>query len=133
MVPEIWSMANKFFCHLGQFSALLPPNDPENQNFKKNEKDSYRYNHFTHAYHKWQSYDVWFLRSGARRREFFVILEHFLPFYLPNNPKNQNFEKMKKFPGDIIILHKYTKNHDHMIHYSWDKMGETSFLFFPLG
>ena len=25
-----------------------------------------------------------------------VILDCFLPFYHPNNPKNQNFEKMKK-------------------------------------
>ena len=31
---------------------------------------------------------------------------------------NQNFEKMKKTPGDIIILHQYTKNHDHMLHCS---------------
>ena len=37
-----------------------------------------------------------------------------------NNPKNQNFEKMKKVPGDIIILHKCTKNHDHMLHCSLD-------------
>ena len=41
--------------------------------------------------------------------EFFVILDHFLPFYPLNNPKNQNFEKMKKIPGDIIILHVYQK------------------------
>ena len=27
---------------------------------------------------------------------------------------------MKKTPGDIIILHNCTKNHDHMLHYSWD-------------
>ena len=27
----------------------------------------------------------------------------FLPFDPPNNPENQNFEKMKKIPGDIII------------------------------
>ena len=44
----------------------------------------------------------------------------FLPFYSPNSPKNQNFEKMKKTPGDIIILHKCTKNHDHMLYCSWD-------------
>ena len=29
-------------------------------------------------------------------RQFFVILGHFLHFDPPNNPKNQNFEKMKK-------------------------------------
>ena len=27
--------------------------------------------------------------------EFFVILDHFLPFDPPNNPKNQNFEEME--------------------------------------
>ena len=32
--------------------------------------------------------------------------------------KIQNFEKMKKTSGDIIILHKCTKNHDHMLYCS---------------
>ena len=41
------------------------------------------------------------------------IMGDFLPFTLPfKNPKNQNFEKMKKIAGDIIILHKCTKNYD---------------------
>ena len=52
----------------------------------------------------------------ASATEFFVILDHFLPFYPPNNPKNQNFEKMKKTPGDIIILHKCTINDNHMMY-----------------
>ena len=69
-------------------------------------------------YHKWQSYNVWFLRYGARQTEFFLILEHFLPFYPTNNPKNQNFEKIKA--GDIIILQNCTKNHDHMLYCSWE-------------
>ena len=37
------------------------------------------------------------------------IFCHFGPFFAllpPNNPKNQNFEKMKKLPQDIIILHR---------------------------
>ena len=54
----------------------------------------------------------------ARQTEFLVIFGHFLPFYPTNNtPKTQNFEKMKDIigrPGDIIVLHKCTKNHDHM-------------------
>ena len=29
-------------------------------------------------------------------------------------------KKMKKAPGDIIILHKCTKNHDHVLCCSWD-------------
>ena len=45
---------------------------------------------------------------------------YFLHFYSSNSPKNQNFEKMKKTPGDIIILHTYTKNYDQMMHSSWD-------------
>ena len=47
-----------------------------------------------------------------------IILDHFLPFYPPNNPKNQNSEKLKKAPGDIIFLHKCTKDHDHMLYCS---------------
>ena len=44
-----------------------------------------------------------------------VVLGHFLRFYSPKNPKNQNFEKNKKLAGDTIILHICTKNHDHMM------------------
>ena len=76
--------------------------------FWKTEKKIWRYYHFTHVYHKWQSYDVWFLRYGAWQTNFFVILDIFLPFYAPNNPKNKNFEKLKKTPGNITILHKCT-------------------------
>ena len=32
----------------------------------------------------------------VRQTKFLVILGHLLPFYPPNNPQNQNFEKMKK-------------------------------------
>ena len=51
--------------------------------------------------------------------EFFAILDCFLPFYPTNNSKNQTFEKLKKTHGDII-LHKCTKNHDHMLYCSLD-------------
>ena len=47
--------------------------------------------------------------------ELFVILDHFLLFYLSNKSENQNFEKMKKRPGDII-LPVCTLNSDHMMH-----------------
>ena len=49
------------------------------------------------------------------RQIFFVIFGHFLLFYSTNNPKFQNFEKIKKSAGDIIILQNCTKNHDHML------------------
>ena len=44
-----------------------------------------------------------------------------LPFYPPNSQK-QNFLKNEKTPGDIIILHKCTKNHDHMLYCSSDNV-----------
>ena len=50
----------------------------------------------------------------------FCHFGHFLPFYLCNNPENQNFEKMKKTPSDIIILHLCTTNDNHMMYDSWD-------------
>ena len=123
------------------FFALLTPNSPKNQNFKKMKKIARRYYHFTHVHHKWQSYDVWFLRYGAWWTEFFVILDHFLHFYPPNNTKSQNFEKIFKntwryyhftdvyhewqshdvwTPGDIITLHMCTVNDNHMMYSSWD-------------
>ena len=40
--------------------------------------------------------------------DFFVILDYIFPFYLPNNPKDQNFEKMKNTLEVIIIFHKRT-------------------------
>ena len=54
------------------------------------------------------------------RTEFFVILDCFLPFSFHDNPKNQNFEKMKKTPRGIIILHMCTINDNHMRYGSWD-------------
>ena len=70
-------------------------------------------------YHKWELYDVWFLRYGVWLR-IFCHFGLFLPFYNPNNPKNYNFEKIKKTHGDIIILHMCTKNGNHMMYGSWD-------------
>ena len=54
---------------------------------------------------------------------------HFLPFYSPNTLKNQNFEKMKKAPGDIIILHVCNKNYDQMIYGSWDMVHDRCDIF----
>ena len=47
------------------------------------------------------------------------ILEHFLPFY-PPNPKNQNFEEIKKTHGNIIILHMCPINDNHTMYGSWN-------------
>ena len=43
-----------------------------------------------------------------------------LTWHLLIKPQKSKFWKMKKFPGDIIILHMCNKNHNHMIYGSWD-------------
>ena len=56
------------------------------------------------------------------RQDFFSFWTIFCLFTPPptlNNPENQNFEKMEKIPGDII-LQKCTINDNHMIYGSWD-------------
>ena len=47
------------------------------------------------------------------------VFYHFVLFFAllpPNNPQNQNFDKMKKPPGDIIILQIHTINYNHMMY-----------------
>ena len=174
MVPEIWSVTNRIFCHFGLFFVL---NNPKNQNFEKMKKKpgdiitlhmcTINDNHIRHGswdikhngqnfwsfwtifwlftpittqkikiLKKWKkigeinilhkctkkswSYATLFLRYGAWQMYLFFIFGHFFHFYPPNSPKNQNFKKMKKAPGNIIILHQCTKNYDHMLFCSWD-------------
>ena len=75
--------------------------NPKNQNFEKMKKRNYwRYHHFTHVYQKPESYEIRFLRYEEW--------------------KNENFRKIKKNPGDTIILHNCTKNNDHRLYCSWD-------------
>ena len=81
MALEIWSVNDRIFLIiLDCFFALLPPKQLRKSKFWKNEKITWRYYHFTHVYHKLLSYDVCFLRYGVQQTEFFVILDHFLPF-----------------------------------------------------
>ena len=68
--------------------------------------------------HDHMLYSSW---DMARDRcNFFSFWPVFCPFCPPSSPKNQNLIKKKKTPGDIIILHKCTKNRDHMLYCSWD-------------
>ena len=57
---------------------------------------------------------------SAQQTEFFVILDYFLQFYPTTTQKNQNFENVKKTPGDITILHKCTIDDNYMLYGSWD-------------
>ena len=101
-------------------------------------KNSWRYYHFKHDYHKWKSYDVWFRRYGALQTKLFLILDHFLPFYTHQRAKI--LKKMKKITPDVLLFynwHKCTINDNHMIYAPWHEVYQTEFIchlvqFFPL-
>ena len=78
-----------------------------------------RFHHFTHVYQKSSHIIYAFWDMECDRHNFLPFCTIFLPFYPPNNLKNQNFEKWKKY-GDIITLHLRTTNDDHMMYGSWD-------------
>ena len=121
MVPEIWSATDIIFCHFGSFFAFYPTNNPKSK-FWKNENKPLEISSFYTSVpiimiicytvpETWHMMKVMLL----------FILGYFLLFYQPNNsPKNQNFKKMKKIPGDIIILPMCTKSYDQMMYGSKD-------------
>ena len=63
-------------------------------------------------------YGFWDMECNGQNfwsfRPFFALLPP------PNNPNNQNFEKMKQATEDIIILHMCTINDNRMMYGSWD-------------
>ena len=50
------------------------------------------------------------------RQSFLSFWTVFCPFTPPTDPENQNFEKIKKVPQDIIILQMSTINDNHMMY-----------------
>ena len=125
------STTDRFFLSFWTIFCPFTPLWTQKIKFWKNEKNTGRYYHFANVYHKWQPWcmvpEIWHAMDR--------IFCHFgLVFALsssPNNPKNQNFEKMKKLPGDIITLHMCTINNNHMMYGSWDmEHGRQNFLSF---
>ena len=64
-VPETWCVTDVIIFHFGPFFALYLPNSPKNQKFSKNEKEAWRYHHFTLVYQKPWSYAILFLKYGG--------------------------------------------------------------------
>ena len=94
---DIWFLKDKawqnIFCHFGPFLPFRTSDNPKLQksNFEKLKKNTWRYYHFTHVHHKWQTFNLWLSGYG--------VCCHFGPFLAllcPNNPKKQNMEKFKK-------------------------------------
>ena len=106
-VPEIQSERDNTFLSFWAISCPFCPDNQENQNFKIEKKtpgdiiilhiSAINDNYWCIVPEIWS---VWWT-------EFFVILDHFLSFYPPMDPENQNFDKRKKIPEDIIILQTY--------------------------
>ena len=119
MLTQIWSAhTDIIFSDFRPFFALLPHYWPQKLKFGKNAKNALEILSFytcvpliktiwCMAPEIWSSTDRMFLSSWA-------IFCPFTPTPTPKQPE--------KSPGDIIILHNSTKNHDHMLYCSWDMM-----------
>ena len=75
----------------------------------------------------WSSTGKFFLSSWAN---FFC---HLGQFFVLLSFSFLKISKMKKNPGDIIILHKCTKNHDHLLYCSRDMAHEGCNCYFHFG
>ena len=121
----------EFFFIFGHFLFFHHAGDPEKQNFEKLKKSTCKYYHFTTCtindnhliYGFWDmEADKIFCHSGL----------FFCPFILILTQKIKTLKKMKKMPGDILILHSCITNDNHMMYASWDMDCETIFCHFRL-
>ena len=108
-VPGIQS-ETEFFCNFRPFFALSASKMKISKKMRKTQVDinilhkcMRDHDHKLHC--SWDMvHDTW--------NCYFSFWVSFLPFCPTDSPKNQNFKKKKKTPGDIIILHMWIKNYD---------------------
>ena len=105
-----WDMSatDRIFCHYGVFFALLPPYAPRKSKFwKKKQTNKLEDIVILQMFTINDSHMICgFSDIECNRQNVFVILDRFLPFYPPNNPKNRNFEKLKRVP---LEYHHFTQ------------------------
>ena len=118
-VSEIWCVADGIvISHFGLFFALLPLYELKQSNFPKNEKNTWRYHHFTFADQNLSSDSLRLLRYGAWEMEMLLLISgYFCPFTPLAAPK-KFFCKNEKQTGGVIILHICTKKYGHIIYHS---------------
>ena len=100
---RVWQ--TEIFDILDRFLPFQPIHNLGNQNFNI-EKNTWRYYHFKHLHHKWESYDVWFLRYGVQQ----TIFRHSGPFFalLPAyRAKKLTFSKKWKKHLKILSFYKH--------------------------
>ena len=107
------------FCHFGPFLPFDPPNNPKYQNFEKMETHLEILSFYTCVS---QMMIIWCMVPEilSTTDRIFCHFRLFFALLTPYNPENQNFEKMKKIPGGIIILNMSAINENHMMYDSWD-------------
>ena len=89
--PDI--QCNRIFCRFGLFFCPFTQLTTQKIRILKNEKNNQRYHHFTQAHHKWQSYDVWFLRYKAQLTEFVLSFWAIFSPLTSLTTQKINFEK----------------------------------------
>ena len=126
MVPDIQSETDRIFCHSWPFSILLPPicptNDPKKSEFwkqiKKNCLDILSF--YVHMYTINEHHIIYgFWNVRCDRQKFLSFWVNFCPFS-PQTTQKIKILKLKKSPGNIIILHICAIHDNHIIYVSWD-------------
>ena len=111
MMYGSWDIRHNGQNFLSLWAIFCPfPRQPKKSKFWKDEekKPLQIYITISHMRTTRQSYDVCSWDMERDRHNFLTFWSIFCP-YPPNNPENQNFEKMKeKKSGDIFLLHVYT-------------------------
>ena len=121
---------------LGRFLPFYSPKNQENQNFEKIKKKIKKpagdiiilhrsaicNNHMMHG--SWDTQCNW--------QNFLPFWTIFCPFTTVTTRKIKILKK-RKYPGDIITLHKSTENHDHTLHFSWNTMHDRCNFYFHFG
>ena len=101
MIPEIWSATDRIVYHFGTIFCPFnthphsPQQQPRESKFWKNGKNHLEMSFYTSTINgNHVIYGSWDMKCNWHN--FLVILGHFLPFYHPTFPKNENIKKMKK-------------------------------------
>ena len=132
MVPEIRSTTDIIFCYSGLFFALLPTYGPRKSKLKKkNGKSTWRYYHFTNIKDSHMMHGSWDMECNWQN--FLSFWTIFCPLTPLTTQKIKILKKMKKFPGDIIILHRCNVNDNYTMHGSWDMERVTDRIFCHFG
>ena len=116
------------FAILGHFLLFYSPNSLKNKSLKKYLKKKKKRLEISSFYTSvpktiiigYTVLEIWHV-TGV------IVIFHFGLYFSilpppPKQPKKWKIQKMKKKHVNIIILHKCTKNHDHMLCCSWDML-----------